>query len=221
MNDADTTRVLDALKGSLDDVRLATPVEEIVAAGRVRRRRRRVAGAAAVALSTGLAVGVSALANPPAAPPADAMSGAGVHIHTAAYTVDSQKDGTVHATFDKGRYFTDRAGLQAALRKAGFPVLIRTGVFCRGPNDDGKLSPAGQGSGVTRVMEGRREASDRVTFVFKPENMPANTQLFIGYLNAAQLASVHGNPGSVERLVPTNQKLTCDTVAPPEHVYKR
>jgi hypothetical protein len=50
--------------------------------------------------------------------------------------------------------------------------------------------------------------------------MPPNTQLFIGYLDPAQLAAVHGNPGSVERLVPTNAKLTCDTVAPPEHVYR-
>ena len=50
--------------------------------------------------------------------------------------------------------------------------------------------------------------------------MPPDTPLFIGYLDAAQLASVHGNPGSVERLVPTNAKLACDTVAPPEHVYR-
>jgi hypothetical protein len=49
--------------------------------------------------------------------------------------------------------------------------------------------------------------------------MPAGQQLFIGYLSPAQLAAVHGNPGSVERLVPTGVPLTCDTQAPPEHHY--
>ncbi|GAA1352744.1 hypothetical protein [Streptomyces beijiangensis] len=220
MSDFETDQLLDTLRDSLDDVHLHTPVEEIVAKGRARRRLRRVTGVAAVALSAGLAVGVSTLANPSTAPPSYATSGEGVHVHTVAYTVDTQRDGTVHATFDKQRYFTDHAGLEAALRRAGFPVLIKTGVFCKGPNDDGKLSPSGGGAGVDRVMEGVREKDGRVTFIFKPENMPANTQLFIGYLNAAQLAAVHMNPGSVERLVPTDAKLICDSVAPPEHVYR-
>lgn len=220
MSDPETTRLLDTVRHALDGVHLSTPVEEIVAEGRTRRRRRRVVGAAAVALCAGLAVGVSALSHPSTAPPAVATSGAGVHIHTVAYTVDTQKDGTIHATFDKQRYFTDHAGLEAALRRAGFPVLIKTGVFCKGPDDDGKLTPSGEGTGVDRVREGVREADGRVTFIFKPENMPPSTQLFIGYLDTAQLAAVHGNPGSVERLVPTDTKLTCDTVAPPGHVYR-
>lgn len=220
MSDADTTELLDTLRGSLDDVRSSVTVEEIVAVGRARKRRRRVVGVVTTALCAGLAVGVSTLTSPSSSPPAEATSGAGVHIHTVAYTVDTQKDGTVHATFDKQRYFTDHAGLEAALRRAGFPVLIKTGVFCKGPGDDGKLTPSGEGAGVSRVMEGVREADGRVTFVFKPEKMPANTQLFIGYLDASQLAAVHGNPGSVERLVPTNAKLVCDSVPPPEHVYR-
>jgi hypothetical protein len=219
MSDAETTRLLDTLRDSLDDVHLSIPVEEIVTQGRARRRRRKVAGVATVALATSIAVG-AALANPSTAPPSYATSGAGVHVHTVAYSVDSQKDGTVHVTFDKGRYFTDHAGLQSALRSAGFSVLMKVGVFCKGPDDNGKLSPSGGGAGVERVMSGVREDNGRVSLVFKPENMPPNTQLFIGYLDAAQLASVHGNPGSVERLVPTNAKLTCDTVAPPEHVYR-
>lgn len=219
MSDAETTRLLDTLRDSLDDVRLSVPVEEIVAEGRARRRRRKVAGVAVVALATSAAVG-AILANPSTAPPSYATSGAGVHIHTVAYSVDSQKDGTVHVTFDKERYFTDHAGLQGALRRAGFPVLMKVGVFCKGPGDDGKLSPSGAGAGVDRVESGVREGDGRVGLVFRPENMPPDTQLFIGYLDAAQLASVHGNPGSVERLVPTNAKLVCDTVAPPEHVYR-
>jgi hypothetical protein len=44
--------------------------------------------------------------------------------------------------------------------------------------------------------------------------MPAGKQLFIGYLNAAQLSASGGRPGSVERLVPTGVTLDCTTQAP-------
>jgi hypothetical protein len=218
------TDVLDALRDSLDGITMDTPVEQIEAAGRARRRRRRIVGmTAGVAAAAGLALGVPTYGNPSTAPPtAGGSTGAGdstgagaVHIRTAAYTVDTKKDGTVHATFDKQRYFTDHAGLEAALRKAGFPVLIKEGEFCKGPHDNGTLDPSGVGPGVKNVMKGVRGDDGKVTFVFTPSAMPAGTQLFIGFLNEAQLASVHGNPGSVERLVPTGVPLTCTTQAPP------
>jgi hypothetical protein len=212
--------VLDALKDSLDDITMDTPVEQIVAAGRARRRRRRIVGmTAGVAAVAGLAVGVPTLSNPSTAPPtAGNSTGAGaVHIHTVAYTVDTKKDGTIHVTWDKQLYFKDHAGLQAALRKAGFPVLIKAGEFCKGPQDNGTLDPSGVGPGVRNVMKGERGDNGKVTFVFTPSAMPAGTQLFIGYLNTAQLASVNGNPGSVERLVPTGVPLTCTTDSPPAH----
>ena len=89
------------------------------------------------------------------------------------------------------------------MRKAGFPVLIKEGEFCKGPQDDGKHDASGVGPGVRNVMKGVRGEDGKVTFVFTPSAMPAGTQLFIGFLNQAHLAAVHGNPGSVERLVPT------------------
>jgi hypothetical protein len=45
------------------------------------------------------------------------------------------------------------AEVQQALREAGFPVLIKEGVFCRGPHDDGYLDPSGVGPGVGKVMK--------------------------------------------------------------------
>jgi hypothetical protein len=63
--------------------------------------------------------------------------------------VDRNLDGTVEVTWDKQRYFDNREGLQAALREAGFPVLIKVGEFCKGPNDDGTLDPSGTGPGST------------------------------------------------------------------------
>ncbi len=56
-----------------------------------------------------------------------------VHIVTAAYTVESQPNGSVTVTWTKQGYFQDPSGLQAALQKAGFPVLVKVGEFCKGP----------------------------------------------------------------------------------------
>jgi hypothetical protein len=181
MKDHDT--VLDAVRDSLDVVTMHTPVEQIVAVGRARRRRRlvgRVAGAAVVA---GLTVAVTTYGDPSPSP-GDSSAAGGVHVHAAAYTVDSNPDGTVSVTWDKEKYFNDHQGLQAALRQAGFPVLIKVGEFCRGPRDDGNLGPSGVGKGVDRVMKGERNADGKVTFVFTPSAMPAGTQLFIGYLTS-------------------------------------
>lgn len=213
--------VLSALRDSLDDITMSTPVERIEAAGRARRGRRRLIGTAGVAAAAALAIGVPALSNPSTAPPsaADSTGAGSVHIRTAAFTVDTKTDGTLVATWDKAAYFSDHAGLERALRRAGFPVLIKEGVFCKGPHDDGRLTPSGSGPGVTDVMKGERGDDGRVTFTFTPAAMPAGKQLFIGYLNAAQLASVHMNPGSVERIVPAHGPLTCTTTPPPEHHY--
>jgi hypothetical protein len=214
--DTRTPEVLDVLKESLDGVTMGTPVEQIMAAGRTRLRRRRLVGVAtSVVVTAGVALGVATYANPPAAPPE--ASGSTLHIQTVAYTVDRSPDGTVEVTWDKQRYFDDREALQAALREAGFPVLIRVGEFCKGPNDDGTLDRTGTGPGVERVVKRESEADGKVTFVFVPSAMPAGKQLFIGYLDPAQLAVTHGSPGSVERLISTGVPLTCTTVAPPPH----
>jgi hypothetical protein len=140
-----------------------------------------------------------------------------VHIQAAAFTVDAYPDGTVHVTWDKRQYVQyrqDIAGLQQALRAAGFPVLIKEGVFCQGPHDNGHLGPGGVGPGVGQVMTGEDGPDGTVVFTFTPSAMPAGEELFIGYLSPAQLAVTQGQPGSVERLVPTGVPLTCTTQAP-------
>jgi hypothetical protein len=138
-----------------------------------------------------------------------------VHIRTAAFTVDSYTDGTIHVTWDKSRYFQDRQGLQQALRAAGLPVLIKEGVFCKGPQDNGYLDASGEGAGVSAVMRGEGQAGGTVVFVFTPSAMPTGEELFIGYLSPSQLAVTHGRPASVERLVPAGAALTCTTQPPP------
>lgn len=212
-------------RGGFEDrleAELVTVVTQRAAVSRRRSAMRRPAARAGLAVASGaaavtaVALGVPALIHPAASPSAGLSTGPGsVHIRTAAFTVDSYTDGTIHVTWDKSKYFQDRAGLQQALRAAGFPVLIKEGVFCKGPGDNGYLDPSGVGPGVSRVMTGERQADSSVVFVFTPSAMPAGDELFIGYLSSSQLAVTHGQPGSVERLVPTDVPLTCTTQPPP------
>lgn len=179
----------------------------------VMRRPAVRAGLAAVGVAavTAVTLGVVALSDPTPAPSARPEP---VHVRTAAFTVDRHSDGTIHVTWDKSRYSEDRAGLQQALRAAGFPVLIKQGVFCQGPGDPGSLDSSGVGPGVGRVMTEEPQTGQAVAFVFTPSAMPAGEELFIGYLSPSQLAVTHGRPGSVERLVPAGAPLTCTTQPP-------
>jgi hypothetical protein len=175
-----------------------------------------LAAGTAVAAAAGFALGGPSSGHRPGVP-----SQAGqVHIRTAEFSVDTTTDGTVRLTWDKRQYIQyrlDIAGLQQALRAAGLPVLIKVGVFCQGPHDRGHLDPSGVGPGVGQVMQGENGPDGTVVFTFAPAAMPAGEELFIGYLSPAQLAITHGQPGSVERLVPTGVPLTCTTQAPPPH----
>lgn len=179
-----------------------------------------LAASGAIAAAAGIAFGGPFLgghAAPSQAEPRTGMAGGAVHIRTAAFTVDGNADGTVRVTWDKGTYIQDSrdiTSLQQALRDAGFPVLIRQGVFCDGPHDSGQLGAGGVGPGVGQVMSGHDEAGGKVIFTFTPSAMPAGEELFIGYLSPAQLAITHGRPGSIERLVPTRVPLTCTTQLP-------
>jgi hypothetical protein len=204
-------------------VRAGVLATGIAAAAAAAATMRRPAVRPAV-LATGIAAAAAAAAVAFAGPSLDGRAaapsqtaGGAVHIRTAAFTVDTNADGTVSVTWDKSRYIQnvlDVASLQRALRAAGFPVLIRQGVFCRGPHDSGQLGEGGVGPGVDRVMTGENRPDGEVAFVFTPSAMPAGEELFIGYLSPAQVAITHGRPGSIERLVPAGVPLTCTTQLP-------
>jgi hypothetical protein len=154
------------------------------------------------------ATGIALAARP--APRQGIASGASsLHVRTVAYTLDTQADGTITLKWNKRAYFRDPSGLQAALRGIGFPVLIKVGEFCKGPDDDGYLDPSGQGRGVDTVMRAGPGAGSDVAFTFYRRAMPPGSELFIGYLSPAQLSITQGHPGSVERLVPTGTTLGC------------
>lgn len=220
---SESASVLTAVRDAFEPVTNYTALDAVVAQAGTRRRRRRamtVTGVAATALAVGAvgAVGYGSHGSTPSAKsvtPSTAVQP--VHIVTAAYTVESQPNGSVTVTWTKQGYFQDPSGLQAALQKAGFPVLVKVGEFCQGPSDDGYLDPSGVGRGVGQVMQASTDSNGQVVFTFTRSALPADNELFIGYLSAAQLAITHGAPGSVERLVPMNTTLTCTTTAPPAH----
>jgi hypothetical protein len=216
---SESASVLTAVHDAFAPVAMHTPLDTVVAQAGVRRRRRRamtVTAVAGAALAVG-AVGYSQGSTHSAKSATPSTAAQPVHIVTAAYTVDSQPNGSVTVTWTKQGYFQDPSGLQAALQSAGFPVLVKVGEFCKGPSDDGYLDPSGVGRGVDQVMQGSTDSNGQVVFTFNRSALPAGNELFIGYLSPAQLAITHGAPGSVERLVPTNTTLTCTTTAPPAH----
>ncbi len=181
-----------------------------------------LAAGTAVAAAAGFAFSGPSLSHRPARlPQAAASTEAGpAHIRTAAFALDTYTDGTVRVTWDKSKYIQssqDIAVLQRALREAGFPVLIRKGVFCRGAHDNGTVDSSGVGPGVGQVMKGEDRSDGAVVFTFTPSAMPAGEELFIGYLSPSQLAITHGRPGSVERLVPMGEPLRCTTQVPLPH----
>lgn len=216
--------------GGFED-RLEAELVKVVSARAVRppRRERRAAAAirrsairagvltvaCALAVTAWVALGGPFVSQRQAGP---AVAGSGpVHVSTAAFTVAKGADGTIRVTWDKARYIEgspDIAGLQRALRAAGFPVLVKEGVFCAGPHDTGQLGAGGVGPGVGAVMTGQDGPGGDVIFTFTPSAMPAGEELFIGYLSPSQLAVTHGRPGSVERLVPTGVPLTCTSQLP-------
>lgn len=103
---------------ALGDMPAGVPASEIFARVSKRRRRRAVAALAAACAVIGLAV---ALALPSGTQPRP------VHVHLAAWSVDTNPGGTV--TF-RLRSVSHPAQLQRVLAEAGVPVMVRSGEIC-------------------------------------------------------------------------------------------
>jgi hypothetical protein len=184
------TTVKDALSG----VEMDTPVDEIMAAGRSRRRRRMSGLAVAGVAVAGLAIGLPAVGNygTTAAPP---ISGSRP-VQLAAFTVVSNPNGTATLTLLKGVTLNPDS-LSRALAGAGVPAIVRVGSFC-----DQHPGPDGHG----QVMSSERRADGNVVLVFRPSAMPAGTELSIGF-------KPESSPGTKDRvhftLVDANAPMNC------------
>jgi hypothetical protein len=103
---------------SLGEMPAGVPASEIFARIRKRRHRRAIAALTAACAATGLALG---LVLPSGSQPRP------VHVHLAAWSVDTNPNGTV--TF-KLRNVSHPARLQRVLAEAGVPAMVRSGEIC-------------------------------------------------------------------------------------------
>jgi hypothetical protein len=192
-DDMTDDEVLATVAGSLS----ASPVPghpepaAIMARGRVRRHRRRAGiGLAGVTAAAASAMGLAAaLAGGPAPALADGQ------VHTTAFTLVKNPNGTVTLTLTMGQMF-DPGALQEALARDGIPALVKIGTQCTSdpapPRTPGILTvelPDG-----TPVTPGSRVPipSDAVN-VIDPAAIPTGTELFFDYLD--------GNHGLLFRLI--------------------
>ena len=148
MNDPD---VLTAVKASYAGIHMDVPLDVIVRRGRRLRARRRLPGlAVAAATVAALALAVAALI--PGSGRATAPGGSTGTERLAAWTVVSQRGGSVKVIL-RGAHIRDVAGLQDKLRSDGIPARVahighlrpplsipmnpitRSGVFVRGVSE--------------------------------------------------------------------------------------
>ncbi|TMR09215.1 hypothetical protein ETD86_44495 [Nonomuraea turkmeniaca] len=190
--------VFDTMKESMEGVHMHTPVERIVAAGRARRRRKVTAIAAGATVAGGLSLVVATGGPQVNAPPA------GVHVQLAAFSVDSNTDGTVTVKLTKEQTL-DPATLQNALAQAGIPADIRINEFCNSPVDI---------PGFDKVMSDNKEENGRVVMTIDPAAMPEGTKIIAGIRTPDYKPDDPSRLGAVFGLARTGDTLQCSTELP-------
>ena len=122
-----------------------------------------------------------------------------VHLHLAAFSVDTTPDGTVTITLTQGQVF-DPATMEHALARAGVAAVVTIGSVCTvpGTNSDGL-------NAVISRFPGRNGHS--VT-VITPAAIPAGEELSFGYFAVPDGGGLHVS------LIPEHTKLTCSATPP-------
>jgi hypothetical protein len=164
---------VDRLSGSLSGVTVPKPpsLDAIMSRGRARRRHRRfsVAGLflAGAGIAAALLVGPTNAPGAPLAPAASRTLGA---IHTAAYTIVLNGDGTATLTIDPNEMF-DPERLQSDLDQYGIPAKVTVGSFCTSDP-----APAG----LSQVVSYKSQPNQEATITIDPTSMPSGAELSFG-----------------------------------------
>ena len=160
------------------DVRMDTPMDEIVTRGRAVRARRRIPVAVGgLAAAAGVAIGVATLAS--GGQPASHATSATL----TAWTVQKQANGDVRVTI---RDLRDPSGLQARLRADGIPASVSYSG----------LPAACQPAAVTKTqlhsVGNRQQHGHRLVFIIHPSALPSGDGVFIfDRVSAPPLSSGH------------------------------
>jgi hypothetical protein len=169
MNDND---VYDIIESGMAGVHMRRPVEDIVARGRIRRRRQRVSVSVMAAFGLTVAMALSA---PVIGGPADRPNGAQpLQVRMVGFALDGNTDGTVRLTFTHDQA-ADPAVLERELAKAGIRARVSIGRSCR--------DPRGAMAGVEAVVRDFHPAdagSRTAAWVIAPRAIPDGAHLSIG-----------------------------------------
>jgi hypothetical protein len=189
MNDSDTVDVVrDSLTTAKDSlvvgVHVNMPLDAIVRNGRARRRRHRLTGVTgAVAVTAGMALGVTALAS--SGHPASQSGHSASHpviARLAAWTVAKQGNGDIKITI---RELSNPSGLQSTLRADGVPANV---------SSSRQFDPACRAYPMTQALftsiyhAQKGAGSGNTVLVIHPSALPSGAGVQIG-------ASVGGRAG--------------------------
>jgi hypothetical protein len=154
------------------------------------------AGIAAVAIGIGSTVALSRSASRP-------LSASPVHVHLAAFSVDTNPGGTVTVSLSRNQIFDPHA-LRQALAQAGVPAVINVGTVCYNPHPE-------RGAFAQVVALHQPGADGTSVMVITPSKMPAGSKLSIGYLHNASLDGVRFT------LLTAGAPVTCSSNPLPPH----
>jgi hypothetical protein len=177
-----------------------------VAAGRSRRRHRIAGTAAGMALVTGLGLTLAIDSPQVNAPPV--ATGNQVHVRLAAFSVDTNPDGTVSVKMTKQETL-DPEIMQRTLAQAGIPTQITINKWCA-PSDPSQDLRAD----FDKVIGTGTQAGEKV-MVITPSAMPPATKLIIGMRTDGYQPDSPSSIWVTMRLVPDAAPLTCSTDVPP------
>jgi hypothetical protein len=180
-----------------------------------RRRRYAAVGLTAAAVAAAAAVGIdyatsdgphTPSANPTGAP--HTSPSGGVHIHLAAFSVDTNPGGTVTLTLTQGQLF-DPSTLRQALAQAGVPALVTVGSVCTGPGPSDALPQViSQSPRRPNRTTTPRQPNGMTVTTITPSAIPTGEKLSIGYFTVPNGGGLHIS------LVPNSAPLTCTSTPP-------
>lgn len=210
---------LHAVRDSLSEVHMTVPASAIFAAAK-KRRRRGVAAAGAACGAVGLALALTLAPGSQTRP---------VHVHLAAWSVDTNPDGTV--TF-RLRNASQPARLQHALAEAGVPAMVRWGEICLAQGRHVLLPTEGflRATGVWTYVNGRRSSPSSIlemistnppnnkglnwSWTITPSKMPTGAQFVISAVPADGVAP--GHIQAVWEFVPSSAHVICAKSVKPD-----
>jgi hypothetical protein len=170
-------QVMDALKDSFAGVRMNRPLETVLARGSSHRRQRRAAAGGTLVLAAGLVAVAAAGALGGAAPPAG--SEATPPQLAAAWSVATDKHGTITVELRHPNDIADPSALQRALTAAHAPAIVRIGDCTwpspgRGYGGEG-FSTDAEGGRTIRITPSKLPNGALVVFAIDGQLAPPGT----------------------------------------------